>query len=77
MGVFFCHIMITENDFGDVCLLPITNEYVFFFLLFFETKVSCSPGWLRTYCVAEDDLECRILQLPPPGIIGLCHHTQF
>lgn len=33
--------------------------------LFFRGTVSCSPGWLQTFCVVEADLELEVLPLPP------------
>lgn len=47
--------------------LPFIDFFLFF--LFFEDRVSCSPGWYQILYVTEGDLELLILlPLPPKGL---------
>lgn len=71
-------------DFLSFSSFLVSNRFLF--ILFLPSlppvfppfdRLSQSRGWLWTQCVAEDDLELRILWLLPwsAGITGVHHHT--
>jgi hypothetical protein len=43
-----------------------TSRFVLFYLVWFEDRVSCSPGWFPTCFVAQADPELLILLHPHP-----------